>query len=171
MNFSKSKYAILPLVLGVLAAPSLAAAQSASGLSGLFACETVSGETAQLSCFLEETAKLRAAPTPQNITPPAVSSKVVTEAPTDDPEKFLPIPKDTTPKSRTLTIERTTTYGRDKYVRFFLANGEVWQQIDSGHFRLGKGSPDKITIKKAALGSFRARVNDKAPSIRVRRLK
>ena len=61
MRLLTLKNSFLTAALLSLAVPSLSAAQSASALSGLYACEGVADDTAQLACFRAETAKLRAA--------------------------------------------------------------------------------------------------------------
>lgn len=182
MTFSHIKSSLVFTAILLSAAPQLASAQSASPLSGLYACEALAAKDAQLACFRAETAKLRAAETPAD--KPAVKNneisapetapkteKVVEKPRVDESEKFIPLKKDTTPKTRILTIRSTATYGANGYVRFTLENGEVWQQIESARIRLGKANPDKLTIKKASLGSFRGRVNDRRPSFRVKRIK
>jgi len=57
------------------------------------------------------------------------------------------------------------------YLRFYLENGQVWDQTQPARVRhLGQESPDMLVIKNAAMGSFLARVNGKAPKMRVRRV-
>ena len=189
MILSKTRFIVTAMIV-VTAAPSLALAQSSNALSGLFACETLTDKTAQLDCFLAETAKLRGAetsgakgglvtdtllPIQKNITPNTPTIPRGAEAPAEkaivDEEAFIPLRKDETPKKRTLTIASTKTFGRNKYVRFTMANGEVWEQVSHGRFRLGKANPDKLTIKKASFSSFIARVNDKGTGIRVKRVR
>jgi len=173
----------LPALI-IFMAPSIATAQSSEPLSGLFACEVLVDTDAALACFRAETAKLREtrvttpsidAGTQTGTTPQRPVERAAIKAPEsndDNAKKFIPLRRDETPKKRTLTIQSAQTYGGNGYIRFTLENGEVWQQTDRGNLRLGRGSsPDKLTIKKGALGSFRARVNDKAPSIRVKRVK
>ena len=171
-RLSKAKY-ILPTLILMAAASPLASAQSAAPLSGLFACEALTDTAAELACFRSETAKLRgtrASNVPNSAETQSPAQKITPDQ-NNNSEKFIPIQKDESPKKRTLTIQSVETYGRNGYIRFNLANGEVWRQTERGNLRLGKASPDKLTIKKGALGSFRARVNDKAPSVRVRRVK
>jgi len=74
-------------------------------------------------------------------------------------------------ESRTLTVASTERWGPSRLIRFTMENGEVWQQTDAKSIRVGKGNPDVISIKKARLGSFVARLNDKKPAFRVKRLK
>jgi len=176
-------YHALPALI-ILMAPPFATAQSSEPLSGLFACEALVDKDAALACFRAETAKLRGtgvttppinAGTQTGTAPQRPVEKAAITAPEsndDNAKKFIPLNREKTPKKRTLTIQSAQTYGGKGYMRFTLENGEVWQQTDSGKLRLGRGSgPDSLTIKKGALGSFRARVNDKAPSIRVKRVK
>ena len=184
----KTNNVLLALIL--ILAPQLAAAQTSESLAGIFACEALTEPDAELACFRTETAKLREAGV--TITPigdeaqtrvepqsggqetagiPQATPQATPQAKDNDPEKFIPLRKDETPKKRTLTIQSAQPYGRNGYIRFNLENGEVWQQTERGRLRLGKANPDKLTIKKGALGSFLARVNDKAPSIRVKRVK
>lgn len=178
----RSKINSTLIVLSIILAPQVVTAQSSEPLSGLFACERLVDADAALACFRAETAKLRgtgaiAAPVdagklsiePQS--PIRKTDATIPKATNDNPEKFIPLKRDETPKKRTLTIQSVQTYGQNGYIRFSLENGEVWQQTERGNLRLGRSNPDKLTIKKGALGSFRARVNDKAPSIRVRRVK
>ena len=173
MRAFKPQLTILSALCLDLALPQIASAQSTL-LSGLYACEGLSGEAAQLSCFKAETAKLRA----------GEGSGAVLTAPRDpaaapqaavqnsaEPE-FAPLAKDKPKgaKSQTVAIRSTSTNGNG-YVRFTLENGEVWQQIEKARVRLGKGDSDALTIKRKSLGSFMGTVNDKRPSFRVRRVK
>lgn len=72
---------------------------------------------------------------------------------------------------RSLEIVSTKKFGALKYVRFTLANGEVWQQNESAYVRLGKtDQPDMLVLKPKSFG-YRARINDKNPTFRVKRIK
>jgi len=176
----KINHTLLALIL--VMAPPLATAQSSKPLAALFACEALTAKDAELACFRAETAKLREAGVATTPVEVGEQTRVASQNPvqkavddptalSDDPEKFIPLRKDATPKRRTLTIKRAQPYGRNGYIRFNLENGEVWQQTQAGRLRLGKAGPNKLTIKKGALGGFLARVNDKAPSVRVKRVK
>jgi len=73
----------------------------------------------------------------------------------------------------TLDIRKTTEFGYKK-TRFFMTNGQVWEQIDSTKVRVPKvrnGMVNTVEISKAALGSFLLRVNGKGVAIRVRRVR
>ena len=70
-----------------------------------------------------------------------------------------------------LDIRKTTEFGYKK-IRFFMANGQVWEQVDSTKVRIPKarnGKPNTVKISKASLGSFFLRVNGKGSAIRVKR--
>jgi len=73
----------------------------------------------------------------------------------------------------TLNVRKTTEFGRDK-TRFFMTNGQVWEQVGASRTRIAKKKPGKdytAEISKAALGSFMMRVNGKGAAIRVRRVR
>lgn len=59
----------------------------------------------------------------------------------------------------------------NKRVRFYLENGQVWEQTDSAYVYLPKNEENTVNIKSGSLGSFKLRVNGKGRTIRVRRLK
>jgi len=152
---------------------------SAKTLAGLYACEAISAPTEQLECFKRETALLRAGETSGEFV--TIDKEAAKEIEKDGfgfniPKLRLFASKDGDKKSKplkelTLPIDRTSKTARG-YVRFYLENGQVWEQTQSEYVgRLGKKDPDMLTIKNAAFGSFRARVNEKGPLVRVRRVK
>lgn len=173
MTLPQKKYAVLPSLLVMLAIPHIAWAQSSASLSGLYACETLTDKDAQLTCFLTETAKLRAAETSgTSVAVPAGPVAVETQSvPAPAAPEFAPLPEKNAkaPKSRTMAIRNATTTANGN-VRFTLENGEVWLQIEKARVRLGKGSPDSLTIKRKSFGSFIGTVNGKRPSFRARRV-
>jgi len=72
-----------------------------------------------------------------------------------------------------LIISRTKTIGYNK-TRFFMENGQVWEQTDSRTVRIPKvrnNIANKAEIQKASLGSFLLRVNGSGRAIRVRRVR
>lgn len=178
----------------IIAAPQMAAAQTSNPLAGLYACEAVTNADAQLACFRAETAKLRGGEATvsvpdvsvpdvraPDVRAPAISAAPVIPAePLAAEKESAPVFNEAfetktktakAPKQRSSAIRNAATYGANGYIRFTLENGEVWQQIERANLRLGKGSPDVLTIKKASLGSFRGRINDKRPSFRIKRIK
>lgn len=73
----------------------------------------------------------------------------------------------------TLDIRKTAEFGYKK-TRFFMANGQVWEQADGLKIRIPKvrnGQANTARISKASLGSFFLRVNGKGSAIRVRRVR
>ncbi len=52
---------------------------------------------------------------------------------------------------------------------FKLANGQIWRQIDSDHFVVRLEDP-RVTIRRAALGSYLLSVEGYNSSVRVRRV-
>lgn len=154
---SHIKYSILPVMVLIFATPHMAFAQSSDSLSGLYACEDVVGDTAQLACFRAETAKIRVSGAVTAAKKPAFNKNF---------EK-----KSEAPRSQTLAITKAETLKVSGYTRFTLENGEVWQQTESSRMRLGRGSPDVLVINKGKIGGYLAKVNDKRPSFRVKRVK
>ena len=76
-------------------------------------------------------------------------------------------------KAVSLEIKETTEFGYGK-TRFFLANGQVWEQTSKDSIRVPKvrdGVPNTVEIRKASLGSFLMRVNGKGKATRVRRVR
>jgi len=158
-----------------------AADSSTNTLAGLYACETLSGEQAQLNCFRAETAKLRAAETSGDFV--TIDKQAAEDIEKESYGFNLPsLPKlklfgtsdgetkAQSLKTRSLAIKRTSTI-RKGYLRFYLENGQVWDQTQPARVRhLGQESPDMLVIKNAAMGSFLARVNGKGPKVRVRRV-
>lgn len=158
--------------------PPAAQAQTAQTLTGLYACESISEPMEQLACFKRETALLRAGESSGEFV--TIDKQAVKEI---EKESFgFNIPKlnifnkkegekkSETPKQHAFAIKRTSKTAKG-YVRFYLENGQIWDQTESGYVgRLGKKDPDMIVIKSGAFGSFRARVNEKGPRIKVRRV-
>lgn len=76
-------------------------------------------------------------------------------------------------KEVTLDIRKMTEFGYKK-TRFFMTNGQVWEQLDTTRLRIPKkrnGEPLKANISKAALGSFVLQINGKGSDIRVKRVR
>ena len=172
MIFSFSKSIIWLAAPLLLAMPTLATAQSQSSLSGLYGCEAITHKDDQLACFLRETAKLRAVNAPVALESVPVPTPPVIEKPAPPQVEFAPLPSDKpkAAKSQTVAIQSTSRTAKG-YIRFTLANGEVWQQIEKAYVRLGRGDPDMLTIKRKSMGSFIATVNEKRPSFRIKRIK
>ena len=65
------------------------------------------------------------------------------------------------------------TLGRDKKARIVLTDGQVWRQVagDSVSLRVPRGDqPQEATIRRAAMGSFKMRIEPLGKTIRVKRV-
>ena len=85
---------------------------------------------------------------------------------------ILMAPKDSDVKSVLLTIDRTQKFGYDK-IRFYMTNGQVWEQTTGSPIRVPKvrnNTPNTAKISKASLGSFMLKVNGKGRAARVKRV-
>jgi len=119
-----------------------------------------------------------AAPAPVKsaaITPKEIVPQPQAQEPSRKTPEFTPLKKEKTKaeKKRSLAIVSTKVYDRRSgYIRFFLENGEVWQQTQSGRVRLGKtDGQDILALSGGALGSSFAKVNGKGTAIRVKRIR
>lgn len=68
-------------------------------------------------------------------------------------------------------ILKTEEFGYER-TRFYLANGQVWDQLDRGYFRVPKernGVSNIAEIRRGALGSYMLQVNGSGKTIAVRR--
>ena len=87
----------------------------------------------------------------------------------NDPKSGL----ETEANEASFILKTTSEFGYKK-TRFHLANGQVWDQIDSNRIKISRPKNEQansVTIEKAALGSFTLRINDTGKKIRVRRVK
>lgn len=68
-----------------------------------------------------------------------------------------------------LLVERYTTFDRGK-LRFYMQNGQVWEQTDTRPIRPPRGGePFEVEIRSGALGSFLLNIPGVSRSIGVRR--
>lgn len=92
----------------------------------------------------------------------------------DMPAKIQPKPdKKTEITELKASIQKTQTFGYKK-TRFFLDNGQVWEQIGTYDVRVPKkrnGIAPTAVIQKASLGSFILRINGKGSAVRVKRVR
>lgn len=200
MAYSKTKISlffseVFSATLVMMGAPEVSFAQSAaqsSSLSDLFACEAVSGAEAQLSCFRAETAKLRgAAPSAPAASAPVQTESLAVQRETlalekqrlaeekarlaAEKKRIAALEKQVEkkanpPREQTVAIASTTKFGANRFIRFTLENGEVWQQTEAGYVRLGRGDPDMMMLKRTSFGAMTGRVNGKAPTLRLKRV-
>ena len=109
-----------------------------------------------------------------DLTAPVKRAESIISPPSSEkPSTINAKPKSKTIKEVKLTIRKTSKFGRNQ-TRFFFENGQVWEQIERIEIRVPKvrdGRKNTAIIKKAALGSFKLRINGKGAAIRVRRVR
>lgn len=153
------------------------------------ACRQIADAAARLACYdaaTSETApEVPSAPTAPvapvaDVAPAPVAAPVAVAAPTDAeksriarfglrPERAAPAPAE----AITAAVDRIEL-GRANATRIYLTNGQIWQQVDHSSDPLPWGvtrKPQTATIKDAALGSFRMRLEPIGETIRVKRIK
>ena len=134
-------------------------------------------DPARLACFDAAAAMLTpvAAPTPvEAALPPAPAPAPVAaapEAPSAPAADFgLPERRDA-PEAVTADVA-SVELGRYGKATITLADGQVWRQIGSDSTTLSRGQArraERVTIKRAALGSYRMTVEPGGRTVRVRR--
>jgi len=94
-----------------------------------------------------------------------VKQAEITKSPTETsptkPPAVISKPKPSEITKVSLEIRKTTEFGHKK-TRFFMTNGQVWEQTDGTKVRVPKvrnGKANNAQISKATLGSFFLRVN------------
>ena len=73
----------------------------------------------------------------------------------------------------TLNIRKISEYGYKKK-RFFMTNGQVWEQIGTTKLRIPKvknGVSNTAEIRKAAIGSYLLQINGEGSAVRVKRVR
>lgn len=139
----------------------------------LVECRTLTDDAQRLACYDARVAKLQLAQESKEIV--VVDKTEVNEAKRGLFGFSLPQIKlfgggagdeDVNELATTITRVQSYDYGR---WRFVLENGSVWDQIDGEPLAVDPRAGDKILIKRAAFGSFKARVGNQ-PAIRVRRI-
>lgn len=128
------------------------------------ACSAIKDDAARLKCFDTVMQILRVEPDAADtrMTTAKAPAAPSTASIAPKPATIIPAAKPETPDSITLDVTAITT-GADGKLRFTLSNGETWRQTDSTSLKnLGKG-PWKAEIKKAAMGSYMLKVNNKTP--------
>lgn len=149
------------------------AAAPPSAYTQLVECRALTKDAERLACYDARVAKLQQAQENKEIV--VVDKAEVNEAKRGLFGFTLPQIKlfgggagdeDVNELATTITGVKSYDYGR---WRFVLENGSVWDQIDSEPLPIDPHAGDKIVIKRAALGSFKAKVGNQPP-IRVRRV-
>lgn len=179
----------LSLALFVMAATALpASAQQEqkpdSALSGLARCAEITGEQARLACYDAEAGRLVQDEAAGEVV--AVSREDIRNIERDAFGFNMPSLNSVTSgignmfsgagnsggefepvDSITLQIERVEEFGYDKK-RFFMANGQVWQQEDTAH--VGRVRPgDSAVVRGGVVGGYMMRI-DGGRNLRVERV-
>ena len=121
----------------------------------------------------KETSKTKTAKS-NDLTDPVKETAITSTPDTPSaPPAIKPKPKTSDIKEVSLEIRKTTEFGYKK-TRFFMVNGQVWEQIDTTRMRIPKAKKNithRAHIKKAALGSYLLQINGEGAAIRVRRVR
>lgn len=115
-------------------------------------------------------------PTPPKrdaLTAPVVSNNGAARTATVMPTRSLAPPVEIESVDQIVHGLRTTKeFGGSKKTRFYLDNGQVWDQVDTRRVRIPRerdGRENTVEIRRAALGSYLLRVNGEGAAVRVRR--
>ena len=103
-------------------------------------------------------------------TSPEIDGKHITDFGLTDLKKQKEQNNPVKPKDLTFKLINTKRRHNQKY-RFYLENGQIWEQKDDSRIFVPKNGENTVTIKKKSLGSFMLRANNKGRSVRVNRLK
>lgn len=139
----------------------------------LLQCRSLSDSAARLACYDDATARLQQAQQQQEIV-------IVDKAEVKEAKKGLfgfTLPQiklfgggsgddEVNEIEFTIATVRQYDYGR---WRFTTTDGAVWDQVDTEPLAVDPRPGNKVVVKRAAMGSFKARVNGQPP-IRVRRV-
>jgi len=63
------------------------------------------------------------------------------------------------------------TQGFNRDLRFHLANGQVWRQIEPRHLQYPKNREFEIEITQGMLGAYRMRIGENGRMVKIRRIK
>lgn len=155
-------------------------AESPATTADVYACATISDDTGRLECYDNAVGRLKAAEDAGEVA--TVTRAEVEQVKRDSFGFSIPsLPKLALPKlggrdedgeiselKESIAKAHTNTY---KKVVITLENGQVWQQTDSTRIYISKKRPPEIaTIKSAALGSFKMKL-DNGRVFRAKRVK
>lgn len=189
-DLQKLNVRLLFAALSLALAPVAAAQPAKSPLSALFGCQEISDDTARLACLDREVAALYGEAESDNII--AVDREQFEEASygfdlpskpggTHESEALAPaeaaggrVVRDEDNRIKgieSLAVARIseTPYGK---LVVELQNGQIWRQIDDTHVSVSRGTPhDEMTvsIRNAALGSYKMQLNGENRWFRARR--
>lgn len=168
-------------VIAVLTVCSASNAQTPDVVTKIYQCKSITDSKARLACYDDSVGRLEAAEKAGDI---VTIDKEAAESIERDSFGFkMPNltklglfkgdgdkPKKAKFETVVLPIKSMRIRGNRKFARFTLENGQVWDQTyETRKLKLADGE-NVLVIRKAALGSFLARINDTGPQIRVRRV-
>lgn len=166
----------------VLAAPCAGAAMAQEApLQRVYACAGIEKADERLACYDAAVSGLKQAEATGGVA--VVSREQIAEAEKKafglgpatiaDVAKSAPAaaaaPAQPDPLDKVMVSITSFTKSPRGQLRFVMADGQVWEEIDAGLGRLSS-LPAPAEIRKAALGSFLLKVGDRA-AVRVRRVK
>ncbi len=159
----------------------------------LQSCQQISDEEQRLSCFDQIVMQLNNSSgtvlvpqSPEHVTasiPTRVTENAATQSATTQSavstttaatshsinEEFgLKKPDPVDELQEIISIVKSSTLDKHKKLLVTLENGQQWQQIDQGYFKIKTG--DRCTVKRGAIGSFLLGVDGITKTIRVRRV-
>lgn len=136
-------------------------------------CQKIQKDKQRLACFDMIARSLRTdngTTSDSDKTSPEFDKKHITDFGLSDLKKQKYQNSPVKPKDLTFKLINTKRRHNQKY-RFYLENGQIWEQTDDARIFVPKNGENTVTIKKKSLGSFMLRVNNKGRSVRVKRLK
>lgn len=174
------KYILLAsgAVLGMIGPASAQDSGSSASTTSVYACIDVADDLERLACYDAAVGRLKAAEETGDVV--TVTREQVEEVKRDSFGFSLPsLPKLVMPKlgsddedeikEMTLAVDRVSRGADGKFI-VYLENGQVWQQIENKKvYYSSKIGVENVTIKSAALGSFRMQFDDGVP-FRARRI-
>lgn len=175
------KYILLSAgaVLGMIAPAMAQDGGDSASTTNVYACIDVAEDLERLACYDAAVGRLKAAEETGDVV--TVTRQQVEEVKRDSFGFSLPsLPKLVMPKlggdddggeikEMTIAVDRITRGGDGKFI-IYLENGQVWQQIENKKvYYSAKRGVENVTIKSAALGSFRMQFDDGVP-FRARRI-
>lgn len=162
---------LLVITLSSATGVAMGQAPAPSPLAGMFACADLTDAGQRLACYDAEVARVRSAEQAGRIT-----TLDAAQIETLSRESFgfalpnlaalLPHHEAETPRQMEATISRVTS--REGKAAFVLDNGQVWRVVDSSRNRNARAGA-KVTIRRAALGSFMLAPEGGGAALRVRR--
>lgn len=69
-----------------------------------------------------------------------------------------------------MTIDRAREFDYQRY-RFYMANGQVWEQLETVRLRMPRNSEARAHIRRLPMGGYVLRINDRGRAADVRRIR